>query len=275
MKLNEYKTHRFDQHLHSVFSCDAANDCTIDRIVETAVKTGLSGIALTDHFDPCWPDEGSPMSLDIPAYEAALTEAGRLYADRIRFAKGIELGILPGETLDICREVVSGYPYDFVIASVHYNDYTPIDYPPFFENRPLKDTIEEYYTILLESIRAYKDYDVLGHLNSIDRYTGELAPEEMCAPYVDEILKVVVSDGKGLEINTSARRFGISERGTPPVSVLKRYRELGGEIVTTGSDAHRLSNIGAYLEEGEETLRACGFEYAAFFSERRPEFFRL
>ena len=265
----------YDQHLHSSFSSDGEQGYKITNLVETAINQGLAGIAVTDHLDPFWPDENDPSELNIPAYEAALLEAEAFSKGRIRFAKGVELGLLPGETLNICEKTISAFPYDFVIGSVHYSEIAPIEYPLFLDNRSLKDIIAEYYTILFESIKAYKNYDVLGHINCIDRYTDGFATPDLYMPYVDEILRVAIQDGKGIEINTSAFRYGIGEHGTPTQPVLDLFKELGGELVTIGSDAHRLIDVGAYIEKGEEMLLAAGFRYIAVFSGRKPEFVKL
>ena len=266
---------RFDQHIHSSFSFDSEPDATLCRIIETAIEKGLAGIAVADHFDPLWPDDELLSVLEVPAYEKALIEAESLYTGRIKFAKGIELGLLPGEALEMSRETVSGFPYDFVIGSVHHSEASPIDFPAFLEGRPLKAIVEEYYELLFESIKTFKDYDVLGHINNIDRYTEGFAPEELYMPYIDEILRLAIQDGKGLEINTSAFRYGISERGTPTQPIIKRFGELGGEIITIGSDAHSIEHIGAFIEEGENILINAGFRFLTVFSERRPEFIKL
>jgi len=258
--------------MHSAFSYDAEPQNTIGHMIETAIAKGLAGIAVTDHLDPLWPDEAEPSTLDVPAYEAALAAAENTYGGQIRFAKGIELGFIPGEALRICEDAVSGYPYDFVIGSVHSSAETPIDLPPFHEGRAVKDIVDEYYTLLLESVRHYKNYDVIGHINGIDRYTDGFAPESVYMPYIDEILRVAIADGKGIEINTSAFRYGIGSRGTPTRPILARFKELGGEIVTIGSDAHRAADIGAFLEKGEEMLLAAGFRHIAVYQNRQPEF---
>ena len=265
----------FDQHMHTSFSFDGEPGATVANMIESAIEKGLLGLAVTDHLDPLWPDEQDPSTIDLPAYEAALSEAESIYHGRIRFAKGIELGFIPGEALDICQSAVAGYPYDFVIGSTHSSSTTPFDYPEFHEGRSLKDIICEYYTVLLDSIRAYKDYDVLGHINYIDRFTGSYAPEKLYMPYIDEILRVAVGDGKGIEYNTSTWRFSMAQHGTPTLPILKRFRELGGEIITVGSDAHSIADVGAYIEKGEETLLAAGFRFVAVFKERRPEFVKL
>ena len=266
---------RFDQHIHTSFSIDAEHGITIGLALETAIAKGLAGVAVTDHLDPFWPDEDELSFINVPAYEAYLDEAESRYADRIRFAKGIELGFLPGEALAVCANAVTSYPYDFVIGSIHNSAVSAIEKPLFLEGRSLQDIIDEYYTLLIDCIRAYKDYDILGHINCIDRYTDTFAEEGEYMPYIEEILKIIIADGKGLEINTSAFRYGIGERGTPTPAILARFKELGGELVTIGSDAHSLRHIGSNIEDGEKMLLAAGFEYVAVFSGRQPEFIKL
>ena len=266
---------RFDQHIHSSFSYDAERGITLSKILETAMAKGLAGVAITDHLDPIWPDEEDPSFLDVPAYETALNEAESLYADKIRFARGIELGFLPGEALAICEDVVSAYPYDFVIGSVHNSATAPIEKPVFQEGRSRHDSIDDYYSLIIDSIRVYKNYDILGHINCIDRYTDGFAEEDEYMPYADEIMKILVADGKGLEINTSSFRYNIGARGTPTPAILARFKELGGEIITIGSDAHCIPHIGTYIEYGERMLLAAGFKYLAVFSKRQPDFIKL
>jgi histidinol-phosphatase (PHP family) len=299
-----------DQHLHTCFSYDAEPGNTPAHVIACAVALGLEGIAITDHLDPLWPDDEFPSIIDLPAYEQALLDAEAMVltaaeetarsddgatahaaaeqtghaddaatalrtAPGFHFAKGIELGLMPvPEALAICAEAVTGFPYDFVIASVHRAPEVPIDMEPFLVGRSVKEINEEYYALLYESLKLYKDYDVIGHLNAIDRYTDGYAPESVYLPFVDEILRLAIADGKGIEINTSAFRYGIGDRGTPTQTILNRYKELGGEIVTLGSDAHMAADIGAYLSEGTAMLRAAGFTHYAVFKNRKPAFFR-
>ncbi|GHU63094.1 phosphatase [Clostridia bacterium] len=268
-----------DQHLHTCFSYDADSGNTPGKVIVRAVELGLEGIAITDHLDPLWPDDEFPSIIDLAGYEKALTEAEETAARTapgFHFAKGIELGLMPvPEALAICGETVTGFPYDFVIASVHSSPESPIDMEPFLTGRSIREINEEYYSLLFESLKVYKDYDVLGHLNAIDRYTDGYAPESVYLPLADEVLRLAVSDGKGIEINTSSFRYGIGDRGTPSQAILNRFRELGGEIVTLGSDAHRVSDIGAGLSEGAAMLRAAGFTRYAVFKNRKPTFVKI
>jgi histidinol-phosphatase (PHP family) len=269
----------YDQHLHTCFSYDAQPGNTPELVIEKAIALGLEGIAITDHLDPLFPDDKYPSIIDLPNYEKALAAAEETYkrtAPGFHFAKGIELGVMPvPEALSVCAQTVSGFPYDFVIASVHSSPVTPIDYAPFLTGRSIRAVNEEYYAILYESMQMYKDYDVLGHVNAIDRYTDSYAPEEVYLPLADEVLRLAIADGKGIEVNTSAFRYGISDRGTPTQAILHRFRELGGEIVTLGSDAHKSADIGTYLDAGAAMLRAAGFSHYAVFKNRTPSFVRI
>ena len=263
----------FDYHVHTAFSDDA--ESPMKEILDAAVNKGLAGIALTDHLDPYYQDDEYPWELNVPAYTRALAKYQADYADRISVAKGIELGLIEGDGLRICDEVVSDFPFDFIIASVHHTARAPIHTARFLDKRTTEKAAEEYYGALLSCIKIYHNYDVLGHLNVIDRYTGHYAKESVTAPYIEDILKIAVEDGKGLEVNTSAFRFGMADRGTPTSAILTRFKELGGEIVTVGSDAHAAKYVGSFIKEGEEILLAHGFHYVTTFLDRVPKFHKI
>lgn len=263
----------YDYHIHTGHSDDT--DSLITDMIEAAIAKNLERIAITDHMDPFFPGNPAPFFLDLPTYTKSLEEMLATYSDQIRIAKGIEIGLMPGKALDVCEEVVSGYDFDFVVAGLHCTERLPIHLKEFIEGRTTADVIDEYYSDLYSSIKKYKNYDVLAHLNVIDRYTAEFADEKMYMPYVDEILKQAISDGKGIEINTSSFRYGLGERTTPPQIVLNRFVELGGEIITIGSDAHTPDVVGADIEKGEQMLLASGLKYIATFMNRKPEFTKL
>ena len=91
---------------------------------------------------------------------------------------------------------------------------------------------------------------------------------------IDAILKLAIEKGKGIELNTSYHRYGLAD-STPSHMILKRYRELGGLIVTIGSDSHDAAQVGAYIEEGKQVLRACGFSSFCTFEKGQPLFHAL
>ena len=128
---------------------------------------------------------------------------------------------------------------------------------------------------MLEVVKAYKDYSVLGHMDLIARYDeAGIYPFEKVRPMIEEILKIVIADGKGIEINTSSRRYGLTD-SMPSANILKLYRELGGEIITIGSDSHQPEHLGAYIEETKELLRNLGYQQFCTYEKMEPIFHDL
>ena len=134
---------------------------------------------------------------------------------------------------------------------------------------------ERYYQELLEVVQKYKHYSVLGHLDLIKRYDpAGIYPFERVRPWIEKILKVVVAEGKGIEINTSAKRYGLTET-MPSIEILKCYRECGGRIVTIGSDSHKPEHLGAGISEAKELLKSLGFDSFCTFDQMQPVFHAL
>ena len=197
------------------------------------------------------------------------------FAGRIIIKKGVEIGIQHGSTLEKCVKHAREYPYDFIIGSFHCAEGYELYGSSYFNGRTAKDSYLVFYTYMLENLKQYKDYDVIGHFNIIDRYTNEMANPSVYMDLVEEILKVIIADGKGLEINTSSFRYGMGERTTPAGEILKLFKDLGGEIVTFGSDAHRAEDIGYKLDYAEHMARSAGFRYVATYDQRKPVFIKL
>ena len=124
-------------------------------------------------------------------------------------------------------------------------------------------------------IKNYKDYSVLGHLDLISRYDENGPyPFEKIKPMIQEILEIVIQDGKGIEINTSSHRYGLKD-SQPSRDILKLYKELGGKIITIGSDSHKPEHLGAYINEAKELLKELGFGYYCTFEKMKPIYHKL
>jgi len=85
-----------------------------------------------------------------------------------------------------------------------------------------------------------------------------LYPRE--ADAVRAILRRLIERGIGLEVNTSGLRSPAGEP-CPGPTVLRWYRELGGELLTVGSDAHDPARVGQGVD------LACGLAERAGFAQ--------
>jgi histidinol-phosphatase (PHP family) len=263
----------YDYHVHSNFSYDA--ETPMDDIIRRAIELELDEIAITDHFDPEYADPAYTVDLDFAGYHSALDRVAAKYSGKIRVVRGIELGMQSGQPNALCAEAASGYPYDFIIGSIHCACGAAIDIPDYLTDRDSRQAREDYYGALLQCVTEFTDFDVVGHINVIERYLDRTPRDGDFKDIIDEILKKLVDDGKGIEINTSSFRYGMGERTTPTPDILKRYVSLGGEIITTGSDAHRLRDVGHMLNRAEQMIRDAGLNYLATFKGRKAVMVRV
>lgn len=266
----------WDCHMHSSFSADSPTP--MEEMVRKAVSFGLKGITFTEHLDPDYPasEDGLDFSLDISSYQKKISELQNTYKDQISIRFGIELG-LQMHLSEYFNDLLSHIPFDFVIGSSHLvHGYDPY-YPDFFSGRSEFRCYMEYFESILENLSFYDNFDVYGHLDYVVRYGPDKNRHYSFGRYqdiIDEILKKIISMGKGIEINTGGYHYGLGEPN-PCTAVIRRYRELGGEIITIGADAHTPDKIAFAFENAEEVLRNCGFHYYTVFKDRKPEYLPL
>ncbi|MDO4486767.1 MAG: histidinol-phosphatase HisJ family protein [Bacillota bacterium] len=259
-----------DFHTHTGFSDDC--DCTVEEMLEGAAARGIKILAVTDHFDPGYPDPEFPFTIDFHEYQETMSAAREKYRGTMEILTGLEVGIMEGQ-FDAANSVINAYPYDFIIGSFHCHrgndlytfDYTDVDGPAM---------LEDFYTYMYDCLKAFDNYDIVGHFSILDRYIGKLYDYSPFEDVIDEILKLLVQSGKGIEINTSSFKYGT---GTwlPRESILRRYKELGGEILTFGSDAHNPEHYQLHFNDAVEFARELGFRYHCIFRKRKPEFLPL
>ena len=266
----------WDCHMHSSFSADS--DTPMEIMIHRAVETGLQGITFTEHLDTDYPvtPDNLDFSLNIPAYKEKLAELSDIYKDKIQVRFGIELGLQMhlGEYFD---SLLSQTPFDFVIGSSHLvHGYDPY-YPEFFEGRKEFLCYMEYFESILENIAAFDKMDVYGHIDYVVRYGPNQNRQYSYGRYkeiLDEILRTLIRKNIGIELNTGGYHYGLGEPN-PCVNVIRRYRELGGEIITIGADAHTPDKIAYAFDRAADVLRDCGFSYYTVFKNRQPVFHKL
>jgi len=280
-----------DMHTHSNFSPDAQRDTSIDRMAARAEEMGLEYIAVTDHCDcnywlPSYEtdyldyQQGDGMMFGSRDYAlGSIERTSELKEKYPHLLCGIELGQLM-QAPDIAARVASDDRLDFIIGSLHMNrgkqDFYWIKYNEL-DSCEVYRLLDNYFTEELETCKA-ADFDVLGHLTYPLRYmAGDYSLNIDMSRYQDvirEIFCTLIKRGKGIEVNTSGYRQKYG-KPFPDLEYLKLYRSLGGEIITLGSDSHRISDIGAGISEGEDLLRSAGFRYISVFKKRSPEFIAL
>jgi len=253
-----------DAHLHTDLSPDS--DVPIDVYCAAAVERGIPEIAITDHldFDPRAP---SYAFADFATRERVVRDAAERWADRglaIRF--GVEITYESPREPEI-REHLAGHPYDFAIGSVHVvrdSPYAGGRVASWVAGRSFAEIVAPYFDEVAAAIRSGL-FDTLGHLDYVKRYLAEHVPPAAfgAAPEVYEpLLRALVETGTGLEVNASGLRQAARET-YPATWVVARYRELGGEVVTAGSDAHRAHSFAYGLARACQIAAAAGFEQLA------------
>lgn len=270
----------WDTHLHSSFSADSTAEPRAQ--IERAIELGLDGICFTDHCDYDYPEnpDGSPLKnweLDVPPYLKAIRELKYEYLDRIEVCCGIELGLQP-HLADRLKALVRNTDFDFVIGSSHLAHGRDVYFKEYFEGRTEREAYREYFESILENLAVFEDFDSYGHLDYVVRYGPNQNRDYSYTAYadiIDEILKKLIWLGKGLELNTAGFKYGLKNQPHPTEDILKRYRELGGEILTIGADAHTPEHLAYAFDKVPEILRACGFKYYTVFRGRDAEFLSI
>lgn len=260
--------------MHSQFSSDSQSPQ--EDMLRSALEKNLSGICFTDHLDFDYPDEPEAFQLDLPHYKASVLALREKYCRKLTVGFGIELGLQP-HLSKVHTAILKQYPFDFVIGSSHVVHGADPYYPSFYEGRSEHEAYLEYFTSILENIRAFDGFDVYGHIDYVVRYGPSKNENYTYMEYkdvIDEILKLLIAKGKGIEINTGGFKYGLSHPN-PTEEIIARYRELGGEIITIGADAHSPEHVAFDFLKVPAILKAAGFTYYTVFLNRKPEFIKL
>lgn len=273
-----------DYHVHTEFSDDSTYP--MEDVVKDAVRLGFDEICFTDHVDygvkVDWDSkeevtyrDGEPLAnVDYPKYVEQVRNLQEAYQGKISLKLGMEFGVQM-HTIPQFEALYRRYPFDFILLSVHQVEDKEFWTQDFQRGRTQKEYNERYYEEMLNLVNHYHNYSVLGHLDLIVRYDEMgVYPFAKVKPYIEEILKRVIKEGKGIEVNTSSHRYGLAD-STPSKEILRLYHELGGEVITIGSDSHKPEHLGTYLEEAKGLLKSLGFLKFCTYKNMRPIFHDL
>lgn len=258
-----------DFHIHTCFSGDS--EANVDKVIQSAIEKGMKYMAITDHND--FEFENGKFELDTEKYFEYMSKKKIEYKSNISLSIGIECGLEP-KFHDRINNLLNSYPFDFVIGSSHVINGRDPYYKEYFENRSVHDAMVEYLMSISENIDMFDNFDVYGHLDYMMRY-APISIEEKRYNYeeygelFDKILTNLIKKNKGIEINTSPLKSGLYDTN-PNLQVLKRYMELGGTLITVGSDAHLPEHVGHSFDIAGNMLKETGFTYFNIFEQRKP-----
>jgi histidinol-phosphatase (PHP family) len=266
------KCYRQDYHIHTQFSVDS--EANMEAACQAAIARGITDIAFTDHLD-FGPDDSSGY-FRTAEYLAAIERCRKRYDGQLIVRAGVEVGephLFPAEA----AAVVAQGDFDIVLGSAHYADGMQAAWLEDFFEQPLRQAYESYFRQVVD-LSAGGEFDILAHLDLVKRDAREFGrPYDGPEPYgamIRTALRSLVERGKGIELNTSPLRRGQPEP-CPSLQILRWYRELGGEILTLGSDAHSSAAVGEHLDLAIEMAKAAGFRHLATFRRRQIDWIRI
>lgn len=264
-----------DMHTHSDNSFDAKS--SVDALCRAAIEQGLYALAVTDHCEaPCIPlgenCEFGSFDRQIPQSIRDVYSAKEKYGDQLKVLCGLELGEPMHDPVQTAHALGYG-DFDFVLASVHnlrgrddfyYMDFSKVD---------VNAVLQEYFDELAETA-AFPHFDSLAHLTYPLRYIfereGHMPDLALFSEQIDNIFRILIQNRKALEINVSGL-FKPMNCTLPELPLVRRFRELGGEYVTLGTDAHEAAMVGKGIAQGAQVAREAGFTHYAIYEKHHPQ----
>lgn len=284
-----------DYHLHCEYSDDSNEP--MENQIQEAITLGLDEMCFTDHVDygikRDWDDpegiiirhaieHGKEVDLvlanvNYPKYFEALNMYQKKYASSISIKKGLEFGI-QSITVDAYEKLYASYQddLDFVLFSMHQVNNLEFWTQDFQKGKTQKEYNDEYYKEIYQTMQMFHHYSCLAHLDLMARYDENgIYPFENEKDIIAEILKYAIRDGKGIEINTSSWKYGLKDT-QPSRAILKLYKDLGGKIITVGSDAHETKYLASHIKDAYAILKnEIGINEICTFDHMQPIFHKI
>ena len=284
-----------DYHLHCEYSDDSNEP--MENQIQEAITLGLDEMCFTDHVDygikRDWDDpegiiirhaieHGKEVDLvlanvNYPKYFEALNMYQKKYASSISIKKGLEFGI-QSITVDAYGKLYASYQddLDFILFSMHQVNNLEFWTQDFQKGKTQKEYNDEYYKEIYQTMQIFHHYSCLAHLDLLARYDENgIYPFENEKDIIAEILKYAIRDGKGIEINTSSWKYGLKDT-QPSRAILKLYKDLGGKIITVGSDAHETKYLASHIKDAYAILKnEIGINEICTFDHMQPIFHKI
>lgn len=250
-----------DHHTHTA-RCGHAQGME-EAYVLAALEKGLAGIAITDHIPFYWlPPERHDPSLamapeELPRYVESVLALKEKYRGQIEVLLGIEADYVEGAE-EALAEILSRYPFDLVLGSVHWIAGFWVDAPASrraYEEGPDKvQGIWQSYWRSLEKAITSKLFHVMAHLDLPKKF-GFFPPQPL-AELEGRVLEALVKSGVAVELSSAGRRKPVGE-DYPSRDWLARLVRAGVPVVLS-SDAHAPEEVGFAFPELLATLHELG-----------------
>ena len=254
-----------DYHMHTHFSGDS--EANPREHVLKAIEMNLDEICFTDHRDFDYPIDS--FELDVENYYQEIQSLKEEFKDQIKIKWGIEMGLDLDHQEEI-ENLIQQYPFDFVIGSIHHTEFY---YGEFFKGKTKEQAHREFFEETLKCVKAFDCFNVLGHLDYIVRYgpyEDKTVDHQKYQDIIDEIFKTLIQKGKGIEVNTSGYR-DLKTCGFPNFEQVQRYYDLGGRIITIGTDSHTSDRVGENCLNVAKKYQEIGFDDVSTFTQRKRD----
>ena len=266
-----------DGHNHTLeFSPDAK--MTIDELISAATAKKLTAVGITEHYELENPDpEDNIQTYDLDLYDRTFEEWRAKCPKELKLLKGIEFGYQTKTGPEIDR-IAAEHDFDTVILSNHLFRGVDVYFSEEAHLVPKNERHAEYIGIMAEMCERLDNYTVAGHYDYISRDQRSSAEDsfvlyEDCPKEFDRLFEALISKEKSLEINPRSI-LKIGEKGSkrifPDDKILKRYKDMGGKLISLGSDSHTPDTLGLLFPETIEYLKSLGFSEACYFVKKRP-----
>ncbi|MDV4151064.1 histidinol-phosphatase HisJ family protein [Clostridium sp. AL.422] len=273
-----------DYHVHTNFSDDS--EYIMENVIKDAIKMGMKEICFTDHVDYGVKIDVEDLNkslyvkkpflnVNYPLYFDEISKLKEKYKDKIVIKQGMEFG-MQMHTIPQFQALFNKYHFDFIILSIHQVNNKEFWIYEFQKGKTEREYYREYYMELYNVVRNYHDYSILGHMDLLKRYDDKDGYDSFKEnkDIITNILRYIIEDGKGIELNTSSIRYELDDL-MPSRDILKLYYNLGGRIITIGSDSHVKEDLGAHIETLKVDLKEIGFTEFCTFENMKPTFNKL
>lgn len=260
-----------DTHTHCHHSHDSKQSPR--DMIEKAIALNMEYLAITDHYDAeltLLPEFDYIPQIDLERHFAELASLKEEYKDKIQLGVGIECGYMK-EANPLYLDNIAKYDFDLTINSIHTIEYEDCYMKSYFDKRSKFEAYNAYLKAVRESLDCPYHYDVIGHIGYVARkatYPDPMLYYQDHKDLLDDILLTIIDKGKALEINTNSKGTGLNF--LPSKEIVERYKTLGGELLTFGSDAHAIERIADKYPLVADYLKSIGFEYIFKYISHKP-----